>query len=85
MVVGCGTLLNMLTVDKMRSAVMSLSASERASLAHELILSLDDPAEDDLSGAQETEIQRRLKMVREGTASGRPAIEVFNAIRAKYS
>jgi putative addiction module component (TIGR02574 family) len=84
---GCqrGYYLSMTTVEKMRNEVMALSASERASLAHELILSLDDPNEYDLSPAQETEIQRRLSMVREGTASGRPAAEVFADIRAKYS
>ncbi len=75
----------MTTMEKMRSEVMALSPSERASLAHELILSLDDPTEYDLSPAYETEIQRRLKMVREGTASGRPAAEVFSDIRARYS
>jgi putative addiction module component (TIGR02574 family) len=75
----------MITMDKMRNEMMGLSASERASLAHELILSLDDPTEYDLSSAQEAEIQRRLTMVREGTASGRPATEVFADIRAKYS
>ena len=75
----------MTTVEKVRSEVMTLSASERASLAHELILSLDDPDDYDLCPAQETEIQRRLKMVRKGTASGRPAAEVFADIRAKYS
>ena len=69
----------------MRSEVMALSASERASLAHELILSLDDPTEYDLSPAQEIDIQRRLNLVREGAASGRPAAEVFADIRAKYS
>ena len=77
--------MSMTTVEKVRNEVMALSASERASLAHELILSLDDPTEYDLSPAQETEIQRRLSMVREGTASGRPAAEVFADIRAKYS
>ena len=75
----------MITVEKVRSEVMTLSASERASLAHELILSLDDPSDYDLSEAQETEIQRRLVMVREGTALGRPAAEVFADIRARYS
>lgn len=75
----------MTTVEKVRSEVMTLSASERASLAHELILSLDDPSDYDLSATQETEIQRRLKMVREGKASGRPAAEVFADIRARYS
>jgi len=33
----------MSTVQEARSRIMTLSASERASLAHELILSLDDP------------------------------------------
>jgi putative addiction module component (TIGR02574 family) len=75
----------MTTVEKVRTEAMTLSASERASLAHELILSLDDPDDNDLGPAQEIEIQRRLKMVREGTASGRPAAEVFADLRAKYS
>nr|VFK18879.1 MAG: putative addiction module component, TIGR02574 family [Candidatus Kentron sp. LPFa]VFK33452.1 MAG: putative addiction module component, TIGR02574 family [Candidatus Kentron sp. LPFa] len=75
----------MSTITEVRSEVMALSASERASLAHELILSLDDPAGYDLSPARETEIQRRLKVVREGTASGRPASEIFADIRARYS
>jgi len=75
----------MSTVQEVRSKVMALSASERASLAHDLILSLDDPVDYELSPAQESEIQRRLAMVREGTASGRPAADVFADIKAKYS
>ncbi len=72
-------------IQKVRSEVMALSASERASLAHDLVLSLDDPADYELNPAQESEIQRRLMMVREGTASGRPAAEVFADVKAKYS
>lgn len=75
----------MITVQEVRSEVMGLSASERASLAHDLILSLDDPVDYELSPAQESEIQRRLTMVREGTATGRPAADVFADIKAKYS
>ncbi len=75
----------MITIEKVRDAVMALSASERASLAHELILSLDNPTDYDLSPTQENEIQHRLKMVREETASGRPAAKVFSDIKAKYS
>ena len=75
----------MSTIQEVRGEVMALSASERASLAHDLILSLDAPADYELSPAQESEIQRRLKMVREGTATGRPAAEVFADIRAKYA
>ena len=63
---------------------MALSASERASLAHDLILSLEDPADLELSAGQEAEIQRRVQMVREGKASGRPSDEVFADIKAKY-
>ena len=72
-------------IEKVRSEIMALSASERASLAHDLILSLDDPADYELSGAEESEIQRRLKMVRDGAASGRPASEVFSDIKARHS
>ncbi|HMP34126.1 MAG TPA: addiction module protein [Kiritimatiellia bacterium] len=72
-------------LEKVRSEVMALSASERASLAHDLILSLDDPSDCDLGSTEEMEIQRRLNMVREGKAPGRPAAEVFADIRAKYS
>jgi len=75
----------MIAAEKIRNEVMTLSASERASLAHDLILSLDDPSDYDLSPTQEREIQRRLSMVREATASGRPAADVFADIRARYS
>lgn len=70
-------------VQDVRSQVMALSVSERASLAHELILSLDEPGNFDLSPQQESEIQRRLMLVKEGKASGRPADEVFSALKAR--
>ena len=72
-------------IQEVRNKVMALSASERASLAHDLILSLDNPDNYELSPSQEVEIQRRIKMVREGTATGRSAADVFADIRAKYS
>jgi len=64
-------------VDKIRNEVLGLSASERASLAHDLILSLDDVANLSLDAEQEHEVQRRVRMVREGKATGRPADAVF--------
>jgi putative addiction module component (TIGR02574 family) len=73
------------TVREIHDQAMALSAAERASLAHDLILSLDDPSDLELSRAQEAEIQRRLQAVREGTASGRPSDDVFADIRSKYS
>ena len=59
---------------------MSLSASERASLAHDLILSLDAKSDLDFGAETETEIVRRVVMVREGTAKGRSCAEVFRDI-----
>jgi hypothetical protein len=53
-------------------------------LAHDLILSLDTSVDFDLSAGQETEIQRRLQMVREGKALGRPSDDVFSDIKVKY-
>jgi putative addiction module component (TIGR02574 family) len=68
-------------VEKIRNDALALSPSERASLAHDLILSLDDPADYTLSPEQETEIQRRVQMVREGQGKGRPSDDVFRQIK----
>lgn len=73
------------TIDSIREKAMALPASDRASLAHDLILSLDDPADLELSPEQEREIERRVRLVREGKAQGRTAEEVFADIRAKLS
>ena len=75
---------DMNTIADVRREMMTLSASERACLAHELLLSLDDPSDFELSGGQEAEVQRRVQMVREGKAVGRPYDEVFADIEAKY-
>ena len=75
----------MSTVKEIYDQAIMLSASERASLAHDLILSLDEPSDFELGPAQEAEIQRRIQMVKEGTAKGRSADEVFAGIKAKYS
>ena len=72
------------TVQTVRDEAMSLSLSERASLVHDLILSLDNPSDFDLGPEQEAEIVRRVQMVREGTARGRPAAAVFRDIKAKF-
>jgi putative addiction module component (TIGR02574 family) len=71
-------------VRTVRDEALSLSLSERASLAHDLILSLDEPSDFDLGPEQEAEIARRVQMVREGTAKGRPAADVFHDIKAKF-
>ncbi len=72
------------TVAQLRSEVLGLSASERASLAHDLILSLEDAADLKLGSVPEQEIQRRVQLVCEGKATGRPAAAVFTDLKAKY-
>ena len=67
-----------------RDKALALSISERASLAHDLILSLDEPSDYTLGPEQEAEIARRVQMVRDGTAKGRAAPHVFRDIKAKF-
>lgn len=58
-------------IGKIRKEVLSLSVTERASLAHDLIISLDEPSSFDLGDAYETEIKRRVKGIKQGKAHGR--------------
>ena len=46
------------SMQTLRDEALSLSLSERASLAHDLILSLDEPSDFDLGPAQEAGLQR---------------------------
>lgn len=70
-------------MQQIRAEVLALSASERACLVHDLILSFDDPADYDLSPQQEAEIQRRVRMVKEGQATGRTAAAVLGDLEAQ--
>lgn len=59
------------TFNDIRTEALTLSASERASLAHDLILSLDNPDDLELGPEQEAEIKRRVQIIQEGKATGR--------------
>ena len=72
------------TVHDIRVKALALSASERASLAHDLILSLDDPEDLELRLEQETEILLRVQMVREKKVSGRSVESVVADVHARY-
>jgi len=56
------------TLEKIRSEALVLSQSERAELAHNLMTSLDGPAESDVEKAWDSEILRRLDEIDSGTA-----------------
>jgi len=48
---------------------LALPARERAKIAHELLLSLDDGADDDAADAWVAELERRAAEVRSGAAT----------------
>mgnify|MGYP000964920055 CR=1 FL=1 len=72
------------TIQAVRDEALSLSPSERASLAHDLILSLNDSSDLDMSPEREAEIARRVQTVRTGKAKGRPAGDVLADIKTKF-
>jgi putative addiction module component (TIGR02574 family) len=55
------------TLDRGRSEALQLSERERAELAHDLMKSLDAPAEADAADAWDKEILRRLAEIEAGT------------------
>ena len=69
--------------EKIRKEALSLAPDERASLAHDLISSLDNPGTLELTPEYEKEIQRRLDAIRRGRASSRPADAVFADIETR--
>ncbi len=71
-------------LDKMTNEALSLPINDRAKLAHELIVSLDDQVDSDVNIAWEKEINRRVKEIKDRTAKGRPAEQVLSEIKAKY-
>ena len=71
------------TIEKITHEALTLSEVERANLAHTLLQSLE-PAEEGVEQAWTAEVGRRFDRVREGTAAGRPADEVFRDIRTRH-
>ena len=72
------------TIEKVRKSALTLSSAERASLIHDLILSLEDESSFDLAPEYESEIKRRVKSVKEGNAAGQSAESVFREVEKKF-
>jgi putative addiction module component (TIGR02574 family) len=68
-------------LDALRSDALSLPESERAELAHDLLVSLDGPPDPDAVEAWEAEILRRLDQIDEGTAKLVDRAEFMRRIR----
>ena len=71
------------TLDHLRSKISTLSQSERAALAHELIMSLDGPSDDSVEQAWNDEIVRRVSKVKSGNATLLSREEFRSKMRAR--
>lgn len=72
------------TIDQIKTQAAILSNAEKAELAHFLLESIE-PEEEGVEEAWSAEIVRRLEEVRNGTAVGIPAEEVFAEMRKRLS
>lgn len=70
------------TSERLAQEALVLPEQERAELAHRILLSLEDATEEGTDEAWEAEIARRVERIRNGTAEGRPAEDVFRDLRA---
>ncbi len=71
------------TLDQLRSQISTLSESERAALARELIMSLDGPRDDAVEQAWSDEIVRRVSKVQSGKATLLSREEFRSKMRAR--
>jgi putative addiction module component (TIGR02574 family) len=74
-----------LPLNRLESEALDLPANERAELAHRLIVSLDDTAEEDpteVELAWEEEIHRRVAEYRRGEVQPVSSADVFAKARA---
>jgi Putative addiction module component len=73
----------MTTLEEIEAKAMQLPSLERGHLAHDLLSTLEDPAND--SDAYEKEIQRRITRIESGKAIGIPANKVFSLVENRYA
>jgi hypothetical protein len=76
-------------LEKLKLEALSLTPQERATLAHLLILSLEETIEEkesekEISDAWNMEIKNRIEAIEAGSASARSAGQVIAEIKAKY-
>lgn len=73
------------TLDSLRAQISTLSESERATLARELIMSLKVPSTDSVEQAWNDEIVRRVSKVKSGKATLLSREEFRSIMRARLS
>ena len=71
----------MTLLQRLENDALTLSQEERASLASDLINSLDPQA---FNPSYQDEIKKRLESIENGSAQGRSAEQVFTDLEQKY-
>ena len=71
------------TLNHLRSQISTLSESERAALARDIIMSLDGPRDDFVEQAWNDEIVRRVSKVKSGKATLLSREEFRSKMRAR--
>jgi hypothetical protein len=72
-----------MTIDELKAEMLRLNPEERAELASELLVSLDDLSESEVERMWLEEAVRRDAALDDGRASAIPAAEVFSSARAR--
>ncbi len=72
-----------MTIDELKREAMRLAPTERADLARQLLVSLDELSESEVERLWLEEAERRRHDVESGTTKLIPADEVFARLRAK--
>jgi putative addiction module component (TIGR02574 family) len=71
------------TITELTQQALGLSASERAELAHCLLISLEETAEQGVDQAWDEEIALRVERIKNSTAKGRPVEDVLADLRSR--
>jgi putative addiction module component (TIGR02574 family) len=71
-------------LEELAVELLALPASERALLAKQLILSLEESRASDSEALWLEEAERRSRELSEGTVKGAPAEEVFERARRQF-
>jgi len=74
-----------ISLEEVSRKAFNLPPEERAELAHELLLSIDEAIDKEVEAAWDAEIERRVNDIKSGKAKGRAAEDILAEIRAKYS
>jgi putative addiction module component (TIGR02574 family) len=70
--------------EEIKLKALELSDKDRAELAHLLLVSLDEDVEEGVEAAWDAELDKRVREIDSGQATGRDAFEVLAEMRNKY-